>query len=42
MNIDDLKELSNLGIGFKAEGYNNIVIKFSSISNADKNDISFC
>jgi UDP-3-O-[3-hydroxymyristoyl] glucosamine N-acyltransferase len=42
MNIDVLKELSNLGIDFKAEGYNNTATKFSSISDADKNDISFC
>src|SRR5690242_4217402 len=42
MSIDILKELTNLGIDFKIEGKNSVVTKFSSISKADKNDVTFC
>src|SRR5690349_10588928 len=42
MSIDVLRELTNLGIDYKTEGRNKSTSKFSSIFNADNNDISFC
>ena len=42
MNLDVKQELKNLGHEFMVEGEDVFVSKFSSITEAGKNDISFC
>ncbi len=42
MNLDVKQELMNLGYEFKAEGEDITVAKFSAITEAERNDITFC